>query len=302
MPDMPWHIQPFPFPATSPTPTPTPPPAPLTGDQQNAYDYLQQMLTEWGLQELAPDVLRLVQEGHGQQNIPGLLQDTEAYKRRFSGNELRRKQGLAVLAPGEYLQTERAYRRILESNGMPSGFYDSPSDFADWIGKDVAPTEVNQRVSLAVTAANRADAGTKRAFQDFYGVDTSHLAAFFLDQEKAMPLLDKQAKAAAIGAAGYNNGLNFGRDQAEALSASQLVSSQQYDSAVGQVAELARQGGRLAGIYGDQYGQDAATAEIFFGDAAAKRKREDLASKERGMFSGGGGTNKSSLSTGANSY
>lgn len=277
-------------------------PSPLTGDQQNAYDYLQSVLTEWGLQELAPDVLRLVQEGHTQQNIPGLLQDTESYKRRFAGNEIRRKQGMGVLSPAEYLQTERSYRQILSSNGLPAGFYDSPSDFADWIGKDVAPTEVNQRVSYAVQAANRTDVGTKKAFMDFYGVDTSHLAAFFLDQEKAMPLLDKQAKAAALGAAGYNNGLNFSRSQAEGLSQSQLVSSQQYDQAIGQVADLARQGGRLADIYGDQYNQDTAASEVFFGNEAAKRKREDLSSKERGMFSGGSGVSKSALTQGANSY
>lgn len=276
--------------------------SPLTGDQSNAYDYLKQTLAEWGLEQLSGDVLRLIQEGHSQANIPGLLQDTQAYKQRFAGNEARKKAGLAVLSPAEYLATERSYRRILESNGMPSGFYDSPSDFADWIGKDVAPTEVSQRVGYAVQAANRADEGTRNAFRDYYGIDGSHLAAFFLDQEKAMPLLEKQSRAAAIGGAGNNNGLNFSKDQAEALSQSQLVSPQQYDQAVGQVAGMARDGGQLAGFYGDNYDSNAAAAEIFFGDAAAKKKREDLASKERGSFSGGSGVSKSSLSPGANGY
>lgn len=276
--------------------------APVNSDQQNAYDYLKQLLNSWGIGQLAPDALKLIQEGHNQDAIPGLLQDTAAYKQRFAGNEVRRKNGLAALSPSEYLQTERAYRRIMESNGMPYGFYDNPSDFADWIGKDVAPAEVNERVNYAVSAANRTDEGTKRAFKEYYGIDATHLAAFFLDQSKAMPLLEKQSKAASLGAAAYNNGLKFNRSQAESLTASTLVDSSQYDRALGEVAGMARDAGKLANIYNDTYNADTAASEMFMGNEQARKKREDLANKERASFSGGSGGAKTGLSQDTNSY
>src|SRR5581483_2048777 len=111
------------------------------------------MLRQWGLQELAPDVLRLLQDGHSQDQVSVLIQDTDAYRKRFSGNDLRRKAGLAALSPAEYLATEASYRRIMESAGLPVGFYDQPSDFTTWIGADVSPNEIQSRVNLAVDAA-----------------------------------------------------------------------------------------------------------------------------------------------------
>jgi len=262
----------------------------------SAYELMVATLREWGLESLAPDVLALIQEGYTNDVIALRLQDTNAYKTRFAGNEARRKAGLPVLSPREYLATEAAYRQILESNGMPPGFYDHPDDFAGWIGSDVSPSEINERVGLAVNAAQRVDEGTKEAFRSLYGVGTNDLAAYFLDRERALPLVQKQARAASIAGAANNNGMRFDRGLSERLATSTLVGESEVDSAVSTVSDLARRGSFLGDVYGDP-GYDATTAadEVFFADSDARKRRQKLAAQQEADFSQGAGVGRSSL-------
>ncbi len=274
-----------------------------TTAQQSAYDLLVNTLRMWGLEELAPDVLALLQDGKTEDQIPVLLQQTEAYKKRFSANATRIKNGLAALSPAEYLSVERSYRQILSANGMPTGFYDSPSDFADWIGKDVAPTEVQQRVGFAVDAAQRLDEGTKRAFQEFYNVGMGDLAAFFLDQDRALPLVQKQARAARIGGIGYNDGATFGRDIAEHLATSTIVSDGDIDSAVGTAAGIGRDAGFLGQLYGDRsYDTSTAAEEVFFASTDAERRRRKLTDAQAADFNAQAGIGRGSLSRDSGLY
>jgi len=71
---------------------------------------------------------------------------------------------------------------------MPKGFYDSHSDFADWIGTDVSPTEIKERVDMAVSATSQADDQYKEALHQL-GFNQGDMAAAFLDQKRALPLL-----------------------------------------------------------------------------------------------------------------
>jgi hypothetical protein len=51
----------------------------------------------------------------------------------------------------------------MASAGLPKSFYDSPSDYATWIGGDVSPTEIKSRVDLATAATTAADPYTQAA-------------------------------------------------------------------------------------------------------------------------------------------
>lgn len=275
----------------------------MTQPVGNAYDMMVATLRDWGLESLAPNVLGMLQNGTAQDQIPVLLQSTDAYRKRFAGNEARRKANLAVLSPGEYLAVEKSYRQVMESNGLPKGFYDSPGDYAEWIGNDVSPQEIQTRVGHAVDAANQVDDGTKRAFRDYYGVGANDLAAFFLDQTRALPHIENIAKAARIGAAGFDQGVDFNRTEAERLATSTMVGSSQIEQAVGAVAEQGRDVGRLGQIYGDRsYGAGTAADEVFFGDTEAKRRKQALVDRERAEFSGGSGVGKSSLAQDSGLY
>jgi hypothetical protein len=228
-----------------------------------------------------------------------MLQDTPEYKTRFAGNEKRKQQGLPVLSARDYLSTESAYRQLLSSSGMPVGFYDQPSDFADWIGKDVSPQEVGSRVGLAVDAANRLDPDTKDAFQQWYGVGPNDLAAFFLDQDRALPHIQKIAKAVNIGGDSRREGLVM--DQAHAETLAGWSGDRNVDQLMGQVAQLTKRGSELAGIYGSDYGLVDAESEVFQTSEAARRKRAGLVAQEEAAFSGTSGVGKTTLSK-TNSY
>ena len=277
------------------------PPPPLDSATQDAYQFLLQLLQQWGLESLGSAVLKLLQDGYTQEQVSFLIQDTSEYKTRFAGNELRKANGLAVLSPREYLAVEASYRQILASNGMPVGFYDQHSDFVDWIGKDVAPTEIANRVELAVDAANRLDAGTLQAFHDWFNLTTNDLAAFFLDQDRALPHINRIAKAVKVAGAGYREGLSY--DQARAEQLGTLAGGRDIDQLIGDVAAATRSGDRLSHIYsgfGD-YTQSDAESEIFQSSEEAARKRRGLEGMERANFSGTSGVSRGTLSK-ARSY
>jgi hypothetical protein len=263
---------------------------------EGAFDLMRATLREWGLESLLPDVREMLEDGRAPEQISVLLQDTEAYNRRFAGNELRRQKGLAVLSPRDYLQTELAYRQIMESAGLPSGFYDSPEDFADWIGNDVAPLEIKTRVDEALDVAFQLDEPTAQAFQDFYGISRDGLAAYFLDRERGLQELERTARAGLIGGAARAQGLSVGRGRAEELAGSTTVARDDYRRALGQVAGLTEDAGRLSGLYGGvDYGQDQAEQEVFFADEEARRRRRKLIGLEEGEFSEGSGASPAAL-------
>lgn len=269
----------------------------LDAATDSAYDFLVQMLRDWNLEALGPAVLKFLQDGYTQDQVSFLIQDTPEYKARFSGNEKRRAAGIAVLSPRDYLAVEDAYRQILSSNGMPLGFYDSPSDFADWIGKDVSPQEISSRVNLAVDAANKLDSNTLDAFTHWYGVGANDLAAFFLDQDRALPHIQKIAKAVSIGGGYGREGLSIEQSRAEQLAG--WAGDRDTGQLVSAVAGLARRGEELSNIYGgEDYRLANAEGEVFQGAESERRKRLQLAAMEEGTFSGQSGVGKTTLSKG----
>ena len=71
----------------------------LEGDDRNAYTAILNTLKSYGLESLAPALLKFIQQGYSEDTINVLLQETDAYKQRFAANESRRQKGLPVLSP-----------------------------------------------------------------------------------------------------------------------------------------------------------------------------------------------------------
>lgn len=260
----------------------------LEGTNRDAYAAVSALFKSYGLESLAGKVYEYVKNGYSADTVSILLQDTKEYKERFAGNEERRKAGLPVLSAGEYLATEASYRQIMQSAGLPSGFYDQSSDFNRWIGGNVSPSEIQTRVDLATQATVLANPDYKRALNQM-GIADSDLTAYFLDQKRSLPYIQKSAATAAIGAQALKNNLAFDRSYAESL-ATQGITAEQASQGYSQIAQEAENIGTLANIYGTTYTQREAEQAIFEGGAAATNKRKRLASQERGAFSGAAGT------------
>ncbi len=280
--------------ATS-TPTPTPTSSgstgstgsTLTGTQQNAYNALTSLFTSFGLDALAPEILKLVQSGvQDADTVMLLLQDTDAWKTRFAGNELRRAAGLNVLSVPEYLDLETRYDQVLRQYGIPSGMF-GRSDFADWIGKNVSAAEIQSRVQLASESVYNSDAYFSQALTQL-GIDQGHQIAYFLDENKALPFLQRQFQAAQIGGAALRNNLQF--DEQTALTLASLgINAEQAQGGYSKIAQELPTLDKLAQIEGGGFTQSDAEKQVFFGDAAAVRKANKLVQDEAARFSGGSG-------------
>jgi hypothetical protein len=267
----------------------------LTGADRSAAAYLTNILKSYGLESLAPVALGYIKQGYSQDTIAAILPETPEYKKRFSANETRKAKGLPVLTPSEYLATEEQYRQIMSTAGLPPGFYDQPDDFTKFLENDTSPSEIQGRVKAASDLVDQMDPSQVAQFGDFYNYTHGDLVAYALDQERSVPIIEKQIAAAKAGAAGHAAGLDLTRQQAEGIGALGL-SDQQIQSGVATAARAEASTRNLAEIYGGQYTADQALSEVFQGNGLATQERKRLASQERAQFGGSANTNGSALS------
>lgn len=265
----------------------------LAGTERDAFMAVNALFKNYGLDSLAGKIFDFVKNGYSADTISILLQDTAEYKQRFVGNETRKKAGLPVLSPAEYLATEAAYRQVMESAGLPKGFYDSYSDFADFMGKNISPTEIQNRVDLAVQATTLAPPEYKEALKQM-GIAEGDMVAYWLDEKKAMPLLTKAAAAAKIGAQALKQGLNFNVGYSQEL-AQRGISAEQAAQGYSAIAAELENLSTLGSIYGAQWNQRMAEQAMFEGDAGALNQKRNLAARERGAFGGSAGTGRGGL-------
>lgn len=211
------------------------------------------------------------------------IQKTKAWQKRFPGWNQRVANGYNQLNVGEYLQLEDQYHRIMQEAGLPKGFYDDPSDFGNWIANDVAPDEIRDRVSLAMNAVRQVDPTARDLLAKFYGVTAGDLAAYFLDQKRALPTLDRQFKAVNVAQWAAKNGLQIqGASHYEDL-VDKGVTDQMAAQGYGTVAAFNEAFGRIAGVYGESYSQADAENDVFFNQSDKRRK---LMAREVAAFSG----------------
>lgn len=166
------------------------------------------------------------------------LREQPAYKERFAGNEIRRAAGLNVLSESEYLAMEDTYKQIARAGGLPTGMLDR-GETTKLIGGDVSPAEWAQRVNEGYKAAQQADPIVRGQLKALYGVGDGELAAFFLEPDRALPLIERQFGAAKVAAEAQRTG--FGQltlAEAEQLRAQGLTPDQAAQS-FGQLAQSA---------------------------------------------------------------
>ena len=154
-----------------------------TQDDRDALTIIKDTLASYGLEGLAADAYRYLMEGSSTDSVMIQLKDSDIYRDRFAGMDTRRQQGLPAISPAEYIRLERDYRQTMSAAGLPEGFYDSPDDFADFIGNDVSPAEMTQRVSMATTAVSNVNPELKNQLREMYGIGVENdgeLISYFL--------------------------------------------------------------------------------------------------------------------------
>jgi len=173
-----------------------------TQDDRDALTIIKDALADYGLDGLSADAYRFLMEGASTESVMIQLKETEQFQERFKGMETRRQQGLPAISPAEYIRLERGYRQAMETAGLPEGFYDSPDDFAGFIGNDVSEAEMTQRVSMASAAVSNVNPELKNQLQEMYGIGTENdgeLVAYFLDPDRGVNVIEQRLQMESAG-------------------------------------------------------------------------------------------------------
>jgi hypothetical protein len=266
---------------------------------KDARNTIKTVLATYGLDSLSDFLYGVYARGEVNINNPDAIifaiREQDAYKKRFAANAARAKKGLAELDPASYLQLENQYRQLLQSNGLPSGFYDSTDDFTALLTGDVSPQELQTRVQQGFRAVQDADPEVKRQMQELYGVNEAGLAAYFLDPTKAAPILTRQAEAAKIAArAKEQSRIQLGFATAEEIAARGITAQ---EAEAGFTAM-----GLQEGLYTEMFGEKALTQQQKVGaalgyDVEGQRGIKQRQATRKAEFGGGGSFAKTTGAT-----
>lgn len=269
-----------------------------TQERQNrdARDAIRRVLAQYQLESLAEPLWNKYTEQYfdfsNEDAIIFSIKEEDAYKRRFAANAARVAKGMPELSPAEYIALEDSYRTTLRSNGMPAGFYDSTEDFKAFIEGDVSSAELNDRLKDGYRVVADADQEVKRQMERLYGISEAQLAAYFIDPDRAKPLLmaadyKRQARTAQIAARAQEQaGITLTGDLAEEL-ARRGVTADEAEKGfqeIGALGELRQQFGGEEAISDEGLVRQAFGADVAAKSALERRKRTRV-----GEFTGGGG-------------
>lgn len=263
--------------------------------RQSVMEVVNERFASYNLGTLATKIRELAIGGANEATITLALQQTDEYKKRFKANDTRMEKGLRVLSPSEYLTAEDSYRQVLRTYGLTQ--FDNDEYVSQFVANDTSATEINNRISTAVTRIQNADPQITKTLKEFYGLGDADLVAYVLDTKNQLPEVMKKVTAAEIGTAAMKQGLAGNVLTSEGLAA-QGVDQAQAQATYSKIAEILPTAEKLSDIYGstmEGYGQTKAEEEYFGQMASAKRARESLRAREIGTFSGSSGLTKGSL-------
>ena len=263
--------------------------------RQSVMEVVNERFASYNLGTLATKIRELAIGGANEATITLALQQTDEYKKRFKANDTRMEKGLRVLSPSEYLTAEDSYRQVLRTYGLTQ--FDNDEYVSQFVANDTSATEINNRISTAVTRIQNADPQITKTLKDFYGLGDADLVAYVLDTKNQLPEVMKKVTAAEIGTAAMKQGLAGNVLTSEALAA-QGIDQAQAQATYSKIAEVLPTAEKLSEIYGstlEGYDQTKAEKEYFGQMASAKRARESLRAREIATFSGSSGLTKGSL-------
>jgi len=252
---------------------------------------LQTALDQYGLGSLADWAWKRYLETGSTDLVFLELKQQDAYKQRFPAMAELAKSGQAI-SEAAYINYEQTVGQLLQSYGVPRGMYDTPASIAKLLTSQVSPSEVNDRLRIATDAAYSAPKEVKDALAQQYGVTGGSLTAYFLDPDKALPLIQQQWAASQVTGAAAMQQLQIDQATSERL-ASEGVNFNQAQQGFQQVAGLR--------ALEASPGESATQADLIgasFGDQAAGEKVQRIQKGRVASFQGGGGATDSASGVG----
>ena len=284
--------------------------AELTVDQRDALQIIKDEFAAFGIEGLSDVLYQLITDNTsvttGQvatATVRAGLRNSETYKKRFAGNELRAKRvaemtaqgkmipaGAGPLTEASYVEAEIGYRETLRKYGLPAGFYDDSADFVNLIGNDIRPEELDSRAALAQQAVSAANPAIKQQLKSLYGVEENQIMSFFLDPTKAQNVV-KAGNVATIAGTAQQAGITLSAQEAELLaeqtspgSTGAISATSLSEGLVGKAGlEQASVSGEVSGVTGAELVSAAA------GDATAEAKIKKEREKRQAEYKSASG-------------
>ena len=262
--------------------------------RQSAYDLLFQQFDAYGLGALVTPLKGLIESGVSPAEFTIKLRETDAYKKRFAANSSRIQKGLRALSEAEYIGLEDQYQDVMRRYGLPDTYYTRgdmgrQEGFEKFIGGDVSPVELEDRIQTAQNRVVNANPEVSKALREFYPEITGgDILAYALDPAQAITNIKRKVGAAEIGAGAMQAGLKTGLARAEELQR-YGVTKEAAQQGFGTIASGLERGRQLSSIYQQPtYTQEVAETEVFaLPDAEkARRQRRRLGQLETATFSG----------------
>jgi len=251
-----------------------------TTRQNNAIQVVQALLAQYNLSSLYNTVVNYVKSGYDPEAISVLIRTTPEYQQRFPAMAALSSKGRAI-SEADYINFEQQASGLERRYGLPEGML--MGNVTELLTNEVSATELNDRVVLASAASIQAPQEIKDTFKNYYGIDSGGMTAYFLDPDKAIPLLEKQFASSVIGSEATRQGVGidvYGAENLQSLG----ITQDQARSGFGTVAASK---GLTAGA-GDTVSQQELVAGTLGKDQAAQQNIERAASSRVGRFQGGG--------------
>ena len=251
----------------------------------------------------------MINQGFTAENVYIPLMQSTEFKERFAGIEAYNKRfGKDISAgtraqaptPGQYIALERQYQEILSRFGLAD--LANRQMYADLIGGDVSPMEIQDRVVLAYDRINNADALLKDQLKSYFpNLTTPDFARALLtstNPEDMAAQLQRRVQRAEISSEMARFGLDVKAPLATELQ-TLGITRDEARAGFGRVSAQLPRLSQLGGIYeaSAEGIEEELVGEQFKGMESQRRKR--LQGLERATFSGTAGMTTESLARSA---
>lgn len=190
--------------------------------RENARATIQLILERYGMGSLTDEIVRLIGDNANEANIRLAIYNTDEFKTRFPGISYEGGDWVGKFTPEQYLEYERTALGIMQAAGLPTSFYDHYTDFTEFIERNVTLVDLADRVQEGFTRVAQAPVEVRQQFAQWFGPQgDGALAAYFLQPERAMRVMQEQMAAAEIAGMGSILGTS-GLDQARATQLAQM--------------------------------------------------------------------------------
>lgn len=250
--------------------------------QRQAMQAVKAAFAQYGLTSLYGKIEEYASMDYSADTIAIMLRDTPEYKERFPAMAALSAKGRAI-SESAYIEYERAMSQYESLFGLPEGMLSSRENTAKFLTNELSAREVEERATQASASIYTLPKEYRDMMQQYYGVDSGGLTAYFLDPEMAQPLLERQYVSAQLGMEAAQRSIGVDKTLAETLY-ERGVNREQAAQGFQQVAGMSN----LALGRGDVATQGQQIGATFNLDAESKKAVERASKAKAGAFQQGG--------------